>query len=130
MSVAWARIAETWTWRSASGNHPHLRDLIIATQGAVRASDDARAIANTFWAVAKLGQHQDLFFPLAGLRQSLCEAVQQTAKQMSTQESAKVIWGIAALSEPARSSVLNVLPMFEERVKETRLGQMPFFQGV
>ena len=103
LAAAWARMAKMQQTLSETVlKDPVLQDFIALTQdGAkrarVEAERNARAVANTFWAVAKLDEK--LHVHVASLQSSLAQAAKQTAAYMEAQQVANMIWGTATLVE-------------------------------
>ncbi|CAJ1406725.1 unnamed protein product [Effrenium voratum] len=122
LSAAWARMAKMQASISAEVlSDPFLPDLIRLTRdgagrAGVEAERNARAVANTYWAAAKLDKRMHSL--VANLQSSLTQAAKQTANHMDEQEVANVIWAAAKLSEARDDSLLAVLPTLVVRAKE------------
>ncbi|CAJ1415070.1 unnamed protein product [Effrenium voratum] len=134
LSAAWARIAKLPKAPEMLAD-PFLPELIQLTRQWVRrskvsgkAQHNARAVAQTFWAVAKLDRY--LSPHLTDLRKSLATAAKHTARHTDAQGVANMIWATAKLADRNRNSdaELGALAALARRVEEVSEEMSP--QGV
>ena len=116
VATAWTRLAQLQRSINAeTTNSPAFLMLVCLTGSLLeRPAGLARAVANIFWAAARL--HGSMSPQLAALWPSLARAIRTTVNDLNAQGVANVIWAVAKLANAGIEVVLGLLPVLAARV--------------